>query len=80
MILFLNKYDLFITKIPKSPLEKHFTKYKGKCFEIKLDEGIFLEIACGINGKPNELFKSGNILSLGALKYSFNKDRRFDIN
>lgn len=49
-------------------------------FEIKLNEGIFLEIACGINGKPNELFKSGNILSLGALKYSFNKDRRFDIN
>lgn len=48
-------------------------------FEFKVSDGIYLEIACGVKGKTSELFESGNILSLGSLKYAINKNRRFDL-
>lgn len=48
-------------------------------FEFKVNSGLYLEIVCGVRGKPSRLFESGNILSLGSLKYTLNNKRRFDL-
>ncbi|MFQ5676844.1 MAG: hypothetical protein ACE5G1_13185, partial [bacterium] len=47
-------------------------------FEFKLSQGLWLEIAAGGNFPRGEGAKS-EIISLGNIKYAFQKERRFDI-
>lgn len=45
-------------------------------FEIKMSNGLWLELAVGINGSTSE-FKDSSLVSLANVKYAFNKERRF---
>ena len=47
--------------------------------EIRMSDGLWVELATGINGGPKDFFKNADMLGIASVKYTFKKESRFTI-
>ena len=55
LILFLNKMDLFKTKLETSPISKYFPEIEGECTNVDVASKFFQDKFLGLNRNPKKV-------------------------
>ncbi len=67
-----------VSNAEKKEDEKNLRATLG--FEFNLNDGLWLELAAGIDGPSIDFTKTASMLTLANIKYTFKKEPRFNIN
>lgn len=68
---------LYVKKEQKLAKEDLETLRMTLGFEVKMANGLWLELAVGVNSATSD-YKHSSLISLANVKYAFNKERRFN--